>query len=133
MVLGHIGVNVPDLATARRYYDELMPALGFEPFLDAADEFAYRPALGKPGTYLFFYPALQAAAYSRHRTGLQHLAFMVPTRTAVREVHALATRLGSEVLHAPQDFPQYGPHYFATFWTDPFGIMVEAVCHHDRD
>lgn len=27
-----------------------VPALGFEPFLDAADRFAYRPAHGKRGT-----------------------------------------------------------------------------------
>ena len=25
------------------------------------------------------------------------------------------------------------PPYFATFWIDPFGFMLEAVCHHDRD
>jgi len=41
--------------------------------------------------------------------------------------------LGGEVLHEPQEFPQYPPPYFATFWLDPFGIMLEAVCHHDRD
>jgi hypothetical protein len=36
------------------------------------------------------------------------------------------------VLHAPQEFPEYAPPYFATFWLDPFGFMLEAVCHHDR-
>ena len=133
MVLGHLGVNVPDLATAKVYYDRLMPALGFEPFLAASDEFAYRPANGKAGTFVFFYPSLETADYSRHRTGLQHLGFMVPTRTAVRDVHVLVMRLGSTVLSEPQHFPQYGPSYFATFWSDPFGFMLEAVCHHDRD
>jgi len=56
-MLGHVGINVPDLDAARRYYSALMPLVGFESFLDAADEFAYRPMAGKPGTYLFFYPA----------------------------------------------------------------------------
>ena len=32
------------------------------------------------GTYLFFYPSEEAGGYSRRATGLQHLAFMVPTR-----------------------------------------------------
>jgi hypothetical protein len=63
MVLGHLGVNVPDFAPAKAYYDELMPALGFEPFIAAADEFAYRPANCKPGTYVFFYPSLQSGDY----------------------------------------------------------------------
>jgi hypothetical protein len=57
---------------------------------------------------------------------------MVPTRRAVHDAHALAVRLGSEVVHPPQEWPQYPPPYFAAFWLDPFGFMIEAVCHHDR-
>jgi hypothetical protein len=39
---------------------------------------------------------------------------MVPTRSAVHAVHAAAAD-------------------FASFWLDPWGFMLEAVCHHDRD
>ena len=35
--LGHIGVNVRDLVQAKAYYDSLMPLLGFEPYIAAAD------------------------------------------------------------------------------------------------
>ena len=136
-MLGHIGVNVPDLDAARRYYGAVMPLVGFESFLDADDEFAYRPAAGKPGTYLFFYPSAQESRYSRHHTGLQHLAFMVRTRSAVSAVHSavadLSARFGGSVVHEPRVFPQYPQPYFATFWLDPWGLMLEAVCHHDRD
>ena len=132
-MLGHLGVNVPDLAAAKSYYDQLMPMVGFEPFLASEDEFAFRPAGGKPGTFIFFYPAAEGGPYSRHRVGLQHLAFMVKTRSAVRNVHQFVQLLGGEVLHEPQPFPQYPPPYFATFWLDPFGLMLEAVCHYDRD
>ena len=136
-MLGHLGVNVPDLRAAKIYYDAIMPALGFEAYLDADDEFAYRPAGGKPGTYLFFYPSSEESTYSRHRTGLQHLGFMVRTRRAVADVHdvvtELAPRLGGRVLHEPRVFVQYPQPYFATFWLDPWGFMLEAVCHHDRD
>jgi hypothetical protein len=38
----------------------------------------------------------------------------------------------STELHAPQDWPQYAPPYFAAFWMDRFGFMLEAVCHHDQ-
>ncbi len=75
-MLGHLGINVPDLAAAKRYYDALMPLVGFETFFATDDEFSYKPAANKPGT------------------------------------------LG---------------HYYATFWLDPFGIKLEAVCHYDRD
>ena len=114
-----------------------MPLVGFEKYVDADDEFAYRPAAGKPGTYLFFYPSAEQSRYSRHQTGLQHLAFMVRTRSAVHTVHTvvaeLAARSGGRVVHEPQVFSQYPQPYFATFWLDPWGVMLEAVCHHDRD
>jgi hypothetical protein len=57
---------------------------------------------------------------------------MVPTRSAVHDVHRLVVDLGSTVVEAPRAFPQYPPPYYATFWLDPFGFMLEAVCHHDR-
>jgi len=127
-MLGHIGVNVHDLARAKAYYDSLMPLLGFEPHLVAADQFAYRRIGGQPGTSLFFYPALEQAPYSRHRPGLQHLAFLVESRAAVQAAYTQAQALGSEVVHPPRLFPQYRPYYYAAFWLDPEGFMLEAVC-----
>lgn len=133
-MIGHLGLNVPDLAAARAYYDSLLPRLGFEVFVGDDTQHSYRPAGGKPGTFLFLYPSEDAEApYARERTGLQHLAFMARTRTQVREVHDLVRSLGSKILHPPRDFPQYAPTYYATFWLDPHGFMLEAVCHHDRD
>ena len=128
-MLGHLGVNVSDLDQARAYYAQLMPLLGFELYRNDPDQFAYRRAGGKPGTYIFFYPALEVSHFSRHHTGLQHLAFIVPSREAVHAVHAKVQELGSAVIHPPQEFTQYHPGYYATFWHDLDGIMLEAVCH----
>lgn len=66
-MIGHLGINVPDLGAAKRYYDDLMPLVEFEPFLSSADQFAYRPSGGRPGRYVFFYPATDGDAYSRER------------------------------------------------------------------
>lgn len=133
-MLGHLGINVPDLEVARSYYFDLMPRVGFESFLNDADQFAFMPANGKRGTFLFFYPTESMQPYSRHSTtGLQHLAFMVKTRTDVDRLHMWAHSLGSEIVEAPQEFPPYPPPYYACFWLDPFGLMLEAVCHYDRD
>lgn len=132
-MLGHLGINVPDLPAAKAYYDEVLAMLGFEEFFSTVDQAAYRPTGGKRGTYLFLYPSTEDAPYSRHRTGLQHLAFSVPTRSAVDAVHQRVQQLGNEVVHPPQPFPQYPPPYYATFWLDSFGFLLEAVCHVDQD
>jgi hypothetical protein len=51
------GYQCPDLTAAKRYYDQIMPTVGFEQHVTVQDQLAYRPAAGKPGTYVFFYPA----------------------------------------------------------------------------
>jgi catechol 2,3-dioxygenase-like lactoylglutathione lyase family enzyme len=125
--IDHIGLGVPDLASAKRYYDELMPILGLRAWFPTtmAGEFNFGPD-GALGSQLFFYEALEPSTHSRHGTGLQHLSFMVESRTVVREAHDWAVGRGSEVVHAPRDFPEYGRHY-ATFFLDPHGFMLEVV------
>jgi catechol-2,3-dioxygenase len=132
-MLGHLGLNVGDLSAAKNYYDEIMPLLDYQTFITSETECAYMPASGMRGAYLFLYQAEEDVAYSRRAPGLQHLAFIVRTRSAVHAVHLRVVELGGHVLCKPQAFPQYPPPYFATFWLDPFGFMLEAVCHHDRD
>lgn len=127
-MLGHLGVNVTDLDQAKAYYDRMMPLLGYEPYLSDDRQFAYRPADRQRGPALFFYPALESGQVSRHRPGLQHLAFVLETRQMVYAVHDAVRGMGGEVVHGPQLFPQYRPHYYATFWLDPEGIMLEALC-----
>ncbi len=131
MPLGHLSINVGELTLAKAHFDAVLPMMGFEEFFTTEAEFSYRPADGKPGTYLFFYPALDDREHVPVAAGLGHLAFIVPTRTAVQAVHDLVSGLGCEVVHAPQEFPQYHPGYYATFWRGPDGLVLEAVCHQD--
>jgi catechol 2,3-dioxygenase-like lactoylglutathione lyase family enzyme len=127
--IDHIGIGVPDLAAAKRYYDALMPILGLRQWFPTGPEgsFNYGPD-GALGPQLFFYQALEPDTHSRHGTGLQHISFLVASRTIVREAHEWAREQDAEIVHEPRDFPEYGQHY-ATFWLDPHGFMLEAVCH----
>lgn len=128
-MLDHIGINVPDLAAAKDYYDAIMPLLGFEPFFATDQEFSYQPTGGKPGTRVFFYAAPQKSEYVRKHVGLEHLAFRARTRSQVDAGHAKAAELGGEILYEPQLFPRYHENYYAAFWFDPHGFLLEIVCH----
>jgi hypothetical protein len=75
-VLGHLGINVPDLRAAADYYGPLMPLLDYEPFITSEDALAFMPAEGRRGAYLFLYEATADRDYTREATGLQHLAFI---------------------------------------------------------
>ena len=58
-----------------------------------------------------------------------HIAFAAPDRDAVGAVHRAAVEAGAEVLHAPKEWPEYHPGYYAVFVRDPDGNNVEAVTH----
>ena len=127
--IDHIGIGVPDLATAKQYYDGLMGVIGFREWFPADEhQFNYGPD-GTPGTQVFFYRAQESNAYSRHGVGLQHLAFSVPTRALVEQAYRWAIEHGSEVIHEPRAFPEYGEHAYATYFLDPHNFMVEVASH----
>ena len=127
--IDHIGIGVPDLAAAKQCYDELMSVLGLREWFETGPEgpLNYGPD-GALGTQLFFYQA-EPGTYSRGQPGLHHLAFLVASRTVVRDAHRWAREHDAVILDEPQEFPQYGEHCFATYWLDPHGFKLEAVCH----
>ncbi|MGZ4338358.1 MAG: VOC family protein [Gaiellaceae bacterium] len=128
--IDHIGIGVPDLAAAREYYDGLMSVLGLCEWFETVPggPLNYGPD-GDRGSQLFVYQAAEPGAYSRGRTGLHHLAFLVVSRAVVREAHQWACAREAVILDEPREFPQYGEHCFATYWLDPHGFKLEAVCH----
>ena len=78
---------------------------------------------------LFFDQAEEPGTYSRHQTGLHHLAFLVASRAVVRAAHQWAREREAIILDEPGEFPQYGEHCFAPYGLDPHGFKLEAVCH----
>jgi len=75
--------------------------------------------------------------FGRARPGVVHDAvmpalglFAAASREEVDAVHAAAVAAGAEVLHAPREWPEYHPGYYAVFLRDPDGHNVEAVVHH---
>jgi catechol 2,3-dioxygenase-like lactoylglutathione lyase family enzyme len=128
--IDHIGIGVPDLAGTKQYYDELMGILGLREWFPTVPggPLNYGPD-GAKGSQLFFYQADEPGTYSRDRTGLHHLGFLVETRAIVIAAHEWACVRGAVILDEPRAFPQYGEHCFATYWLDPHGIKLEAVCH----
>lgn len=127
--IDHVGIGVPDLAATKGYYDELMSVLGLREWFPTGSEgpLNYGPD-GALGSQLFFYES-EPGTYSRHDTGLHHLAFLVAGREVVRRAHEWAHARGDTILDAPQEFPQYGEHCYATYWLEPHGFKLEAVCH----
>jgi glyoxylase I family protein len=125
-VLGieHVDLTVNELARSEAYYAKVLGALGFrridddDPrWVNAHFSIAMRPAA----------PTHLGVKFDRYRTGLHHLAFKAKSRSDVDEFHRFLVSEGLPVLDGPAEYPQYGEHYYATFFADPDGIKLELA------
>lgn len=53
----------------------------------------------------------------------------ISSDASVDAVHEAALAAGTEVLHAPREWPEYHPGYYGVFLRDLDGHNVEAVHH----
>jgi catechol 2,3-dioxygenase-like lactoylglutathione lyase family enzyme len=124
-MLDHLGIQVADVEASVAFYLRTFAALGLQEAvripLDAGAVVGLAASGGPPD--LWISPAVGA------ETRELHLGLQAPDRDAVDAVHAAAVSAGVEVLHAPREWPEYSPGYYAVFLRDPDGHNVEAVHH----
>ena len=134
--IDHIHITVEDLERAERYYDRLLPLLGFDLSLkeyDAVPEHEYR-IVEYHNRALSIGLVNQREAYrgekpSRRKAGaLHHLAFRAGGKA---EVDALYEKIRefpqTAVVYAPRYYPEYASDYYAVFFKDSEGIEYEIV------
>ncbi len=119
--MDHVGIQVDDLAAARRFYDSVLATLGYRALMDMGPAIGYGAA-DHPVFWI-------GAATDRIPNRQSHLAFAAPSREAVIAFHDAALAFGTASLHPPRLWPEYHPGYFGAFVRDPDGNNVEAVHH----
>ena len=124
-MLDHIGLQAKDVEASLAFYLRTFAAIGMR----EAMRFPYGDTVvvglaGSDGPPVFW-----LGPPTGTETRELHVAFRAPDRSAVDAVHAAAVAAGVEVLHAPREWPEYHPGYYAVFLRDPDGHNVEAVHH----
>jgi catechol 2,3-dioxygenase-like lactoylglutathione lyase family enzyme len=123
-VIDHFGFPVADVDASVAAYLRLFAPLGLAEALRIPHEGSAVVGLAGPDGIPQFWLTPGGALGSE-----LHVAFRAPDRAAVDAVHAAALEEGVEVLHAPREWPEYHPGYYAVFLRDPDGHNVEAVTH----
>ena len=122
----HIDLTVRDLARSARFYDDVLPLLGFARNLDAPEGPIWAGEALEIGLVAARGPGAEHA-HDRFSPGLHHLAFGAPDRAAVDRAHQRLVALGVTILDPPADYPQYAHGYYALFFADPDGLKLEYV------
>ena len=121
----HIDITVRDSAQALRFYDFVLPLMGFRRIEDAAEGPLWAGAQVEVG--LQTARADSTTAHDRRSPGLHHLAFTAPTREAVDGLYEKLRAANVPIFDPPADYPEYAPGYYAVFFADPDDIKLEYV------
>lgn len=121
-MLHHASLGVRNLPEAARFYDAVLPALGFGRVWTRETAVGY----GYPGGEDQLAIKLAGDLASAPGPGF-HLALTAPDPAGVEAFHREALLHGGKDNGPPGYRPHYGPHYFAAFVIDPDGHRIEAV------
>ncbi|MET3804754.1 catechol 2,3-dioxygenase-like lactoylglutathione lyase family enzyme [Nakamurella sp. UYEF19] len=127
-MMDHFGAQVRDVPASAAFFLKVFGPLGIREAMriPVGDSFVIGFSWPEAELQFWISPTEPETQPSR---GL-HIAFTATDRTQVEAVHDLAVADGIEVLHAPREWPEYHPGYYAVFLRDLDGNNVEAVCHH---
>ena len=124
-MLDHIGLQARDVEASLAFYLRTFAVVGMrEAMRFPAGDSIVVGLSGPDGV-----PDFWLGPPTGDETRELHVAFRAPDRAAVDAVHEAAVAAGVEVLHAPREWPEYDPGYYAVFLRDPDGHNVEAVHH----
>ena len=118
-MFNHVSVGTRDLASATRFYDAVLGALGYRRTM--SESFGCAWGVGWPE----FWVTLPADGDAGPGNGT-HVAFIAPSREAVDAFHAAALAEGGGDAGAP-GLRDYTEDYYAAFARDPDGNKIEAV------
>ena len=103
-MLDHLSIQCADLAASAAFYDAVLVPIGGQRNVDFGEVIGY----GTPPRPDFWIGAQSTGDGFRE----SHIAFVAPSRKAVRAFVEAAVATGAEVLHEPHVFPEYHPNYY---------------------
>ncbi|MEP7015790.1 MAG: VOC family protein [Verrucomicrobiota bacterium] len=121
--LDHIDLRVKDFGTAMKFYEKLLPELGFTcNRSDTKWATFYSVGPDKPSEFFGF------TQDRRHQPNGTRIAFWADTRNEVDRIAKLVRKIGGKKLEGPEICKNYSPGYYAFFFEDPDGNKLEICC-----
>lgn len=124
-MISHFGIQVADVEASLAFYLRTFAPIGMREVMRHPVGDAIAVGLAGPDGFPHFWLSPAFGSETREL----HLAFSAADRGAVDAVHDAAMAAGTEVLHAPREWPEYHPGYYGIFLRDLDGHNVEAVHH----
>ena len=124
--IDHVFIPVRDLDRAVAFYDKVMPVLGFR---KGRTSDKVSPRARYDNRHLTYWIVSREGAAAEPGMGHgapSHLCFRVADEEAVDRACRELRAAGVEATQ-PQAYTQYSADYYATFFSDPDGLLLEVI------
>ncbi|MEM2128902.1 MAG: VOC family protein [Candidatus Methanomethylicaceae archaeon] len=125
--IGHLGIEVSDVAASRKFYDVLLGSLGFRLIAESEEYAGYSDgstqvwiARSGPRRVSRLPPSGDEEVVS------EHVAFLVEGRGVVDRVSSEMGRNGFRPLFPPEPHPEFVEGYYAVSFKDPDHFVIEV-------
>jgi catechol 2,3-dioxygenase-like lactoylglutathione lyase family enzyme len=130
-VIDHFKITVTNFERSKKYYTSLFNFFGLKKVFEAGKNSAWGGKIamfGPPDMNWTFeiQEGRNKVRFNRQRTGLDHVAFSASSREQVDRLYKFLKRKNVSA-SKPKEFPQYAQGYYACFFKDPDGIILEYV------
>lgn len=130
--LGHVNIEVTNLARARKFYDGFLPVLGFA-ILNTPDPAWLGYRKGPTALWITVSHPHRAIGGPPHvpTDGVEdpisdHIGFRVPSSKQVAEIEQALRRKGFRPVYATEKLPTYGRQWYTSnAWRDPDNNVLE--------
>jgi len=126
-IVGHVGIEVSNLRTSKKFYKTLLEGLGFKIIMDSEDGTGFSnqsfqiwvAESGKPRVK-------RDAPTGEEFVVADHLAILVQNKGAVDAIEKVMKKKGFEPLFPCEEHPQFEPGYYAVSFCDPDNYVIEV-------
>ena len=125
-IYDHIDLRVADLAAAKKFYSQLLPALGFTEAHGDDECRGYQAPGAEPEAFFCFTPV------ANHLPNENRIAFWAESRAEVDRLGEVVRQAGGLKIEGPELCRDYSPGYYAVFFEDPSGNKLEICFRESR-
>src|SRR4030042_5195721 len=125
-IVGHVGIEVSNLKSSKKFYETLLEALGFNIIMDTDDGVGFSNQ-----NFSIWVGELQESRVRRKAptgeevVGAEHLAIFVQDTKACYDIEREMKKSGFEALFPCEEHPQFEPGYYAVSFCDPDNYVIE--------
>jgi catechol 2,3-dioxygenase-like lactoylglutathione lyase family enzyme len=125
-IVGHIGIEVSNLAKSKKFYQTLFEGLGFKTMMATKDGLAFSNENFSVWVGELRKPRVRRAVPTGEEfVVMDHLAILVQDKKTVDAIEKVMERKKFKPLFPCEEHPEFEPGYYAVSFCDPDNYVIE--------